>query len=263
MRQHALNLQSSISCTAATEVSISTITLPAGDNWKIQAIALTCVCATQVEGNLELRMRCNSGDVSPNPSPFKIPIPSFTAQQTTPAVAHSLQPFVVRTNFRAAGKSILEFFIFNRGATATYYYSVSIIIADQNIDMPSAIVYSDSSSANVTATTETSLGTITISESAKKLTGVCCFGIPNASAFAASKTLSGKLRLDSNDVLLTPFDVPMTAFSGSSTAPNITVPTIPFWYPLDVPVPGGARITGYVTEQIAVDADITFWIAYQ
>lgn len=263
MRMHALNLLGSATLTSGAHTSIGQLTLPAGDRWKILSVYGCAFPAAQAESNIELKLIALSGDVIPNPAPFKLPLAASSPAQSNPAVALVQQPIFYRTKFDGAGKSVIDFSLLQRGATGAVKYNCGLLLGNGKLDVASDVTYCDSVSANIPAATEVLVGTITLSERAKRITGISTQCVPNG-AIAANEFLLGTVRIESNDVLLTPLTLPIhSAIQGSATAPNLTDPIISPFLPLDVDVPNGARINVYVKLLAALDSEATVYLAYE
>lgn len=90
-------------------------------------------------------------------------------------------------------------------------------------------------------TTKTTLGELSVPMGAKKIAGAWCYvGVIDTTI----EQVSGICELESPDVNLLPCQFPITpggaVTSGARSAPIIT-------YPMDIPVKGGEKVTGYLT----------------
>jgi len=96
-------------------------------------------------------------------------------------------------------------------------------------------------------TTKTSMGTITVPASARKIVGVWAYGCA-AATLTTGEAVSGVLELESPDVALQPFQIPLDIVQCLTSGTASLKPTV---WAVDVPVPGQAKITGYITMDMA------------
>lgn len=97
-------------------------------------------------------------------------------------------------------------------------------------------------------TTKTSLGTITTPVGTKRLVGMWSYiGVADTTI----EQVSGIVTLESDDVNLQPFQVPVSGAGGSLTSGGRAMGD-PKVYPIEVPVPGQVKITGYITLDAAL-----------
>jgi len=93
------------------------------------------------------------------------------------------------------------------------------------------------------STTETNVGTITLSARAKRIIGVWVTAI-GGDTLTSTEAVTGILRLDSPDIPLAPFKIPLDQWtiltSGAAALPAHIIP-------VSIPARGQAQITGYVT----------------
>lgn len=268
-RLHSLHLTGTLSSLASvTETSLGTITLPTGsasDRWRINFAWVSVVPTTQAQSNGILRIASNTGDVTPQPSPLRLLTSGSSAQQATPAVATVQPPDIYALDHIASGKSVLELlYTALTPTTLTYHYSAGLMISDYKIAGARDIKYSDYLHlTGLASTSETSVGTFTLPEGAKRLTAACCMVFRTA-AMATSEPVQGVFRLASSDVQLTPLTLPISnPVNGSSTAPNVVDSAKPLWLPLDIATPGGARIDAYVQLTVATSSRVVIGLAWE
>jgi len=108
--------------------------------------------------------------------------------------------------------------------------------------------FADSSEAVASGdTTETSLGTITLSAKAKRIIGVWVYASA-AAAMTTAESLSGVLRLDSPDFSIAPFKIPCAMVNVLTSGAIGYEPRI---LPVNIPCSGNGRVTGYITKDMA------------
>jgi hypothetical protein len=109
--------------------------------------------------------------------------------------------------------------------------------------------------SDLTATgdaTKTLIGTITLPASTKAIVGA--WGYASAGAiYDDADSLSGILELESPDCNIAPCQLPLEQMTSVGTAVGITAQQTKVW-PLNVPAKGAARISGYMTMDMAITA---------
>jgi hypothetical protein len=230
----------------AIDTTIGTITLPAGGEWRIfgafcQAVLATPTPAQGLSGHF--RLDPASGDLKPHPAPSRMPFPAIPAMlgATTDVVASPLD--IIPVNYVAPGKAQIGM-IFHQDTTNTVAPQVVMgLIFGHNVPVRTNLVFCDRVQAAVTLATETSLGTITLSENAKMITGLCGTIVGNG-VLTTLEELIGQFRLTSDDVKLAPSSWPFsTAYSaGLGALINQGDVSVPIWIDCAIPVIGGARI---------------------
>jgi len=93
------------------------------------------------------------------------------------------------------------------------------------------------------STTETLIGTITLSSKAKRIVGVWATNI-GADTLTSTEAVTGICRLDSDSMNLAPFKFPLDQFS-MLTGGSIALPT--HIIPVDIPAVPLAQINAYIT----------------
>lgn len=104
--------------------------------------------------------------------------------------------------------------------------------------------FADASAATAEGSTvETNVGTIQLSARAKRIIGVWVTAI-GGDTLTSTEAVTGILRLDSPDIPIAPFKIPLDQFtiltSGAAALPAHIIP-------VNIPARGQANITGYVT----------------
>lgn len=97
-------------------------------------------------------------------------------------------------------------------------------------------------------TTETLVGTITLSSRAKRIIGVWSTMI-GAAALTHSENVSGIIRLDSPDFTIAPFKFPTAQLASITSGMTSYEPRI---IPVNIPCTGSGRVTAYVTNDMAL-----------
>ncbi len=262
---HSQGVSGTGATTGGTEVSIGTTTLPRPGPWKIYGLWFTSSHDLPGDGiQLQSRMRIDdiNADIMPTPTPYTIPIFSQPAILGTGGDSYMVDWRYKPVNWVAAGGTQLRF-LENEATTLStagqfamgVFYGVKPTAYDV---MARDILANHYESVGGTAdtTAETTAGTITLSEKAKVITGICMDVVGSASV--EGEQLSGLARIQSDDVDLPPFTFP---FSHVSTAPLETVEndaqavgTIPTFIPVHIPVPAGASIEALTTLDVDVGA---------
>jgi len=254
---------------AAADYLIGTITMPAGGPWSIYKIwclyAMTTQSAGESGGGYFL-FRSASGDVSPNPAPSRFSaglVPDFLGA-TAPSVMSPLHIYDVAWN--ASGKAVIDC-LFHIPFAVTVAPQVIIgMVYGPSRAIPTPIIFSDVVRLQTNAAAETAIGTITLAESARRITGVTAV-LAQSNVITTVESLIGFIRLASDDINLAPALYPFScAFSGglgalienSATSPAIQIP-------LDIPVRGGARVDALVDLSVATtnNAEIEVFLSYE
>jgi len=254
---------------AAGDYAIGAITLPAGGPWTIYKIWCLYAMTTQTAGESGggyFLFSSQSGDVRPNPAPSRFSaglVPDFLGA-TAPSVMSPLQIYDV--DWQAAGKAVID---------CLFHIPFAVSVAPQVVigmvygparapQVP--ILFSDVARVQNNAAAEFALGTITMAESARRITGVTAV-LAQSNVITTVESLIGFVRLASDDINMAPAQYPFScAFSGglgalienSGTAPAIEIP-------LDIPVRGGARVDAFVDLNVAVsnNAEFELFLSYE
>jgi hypothetical protein len=232
--------------TAAGEVTLGTITLPAGGPWNIFALWAHCVAATltpaEVTGG-HIRLTGPSGDITPNPAPCKVPtgygsseLGATAGVQCSPLTLHEI-------DLVAAGKSSIEIFGVNDVAVTVAPQWCAGILYGLEITESKIPHWYDQVNTGVSTLASTAVGTITLSEGATEIVSITAI-LGQGGVLTTAEELLGYFTLSSDDLQLPPLQIPVSAaFSAGlgATIPNLMYAQ-PVHVPTSIPVKGGARI---------------------
>lgn len=265
---HGMVLAGTAGITAA-ETSLGTITLPADGPWVIHHIwgQLARIVGTAAEAiGGYLKLESVAGDLEPNPAPAQFPLyanGSFLGA-TADRQATPLQMY--RINFAAPGKAQIKLAFAQDIACTDANEVVAGIIFGKTVPEVKPLQFVDSVQAAVAANTDTSVGTITLSERSSRIVGVCGVLLQDG-VLVTAEALLGFWRMASDDVNMIPAQFPFNAAYGAGLGALINTGSLPppTFIPVDIPVPAGARINTYVDLNLAVSnaADIRIFIAYE
>ena len=96
-------------------------------------------------------------------------------------------------------------------------------------------------------TTKTSMGTIQIPAGARKIVGVWGYACA-AATMTSGENISGVLELESPDVALQPFQIPLDVVTCLTSGTTSFSPRV---WATNIDVPGAAKVTGYITMDVA------------
>jgi hypothetical protein len=211
-------------------------------------------------------MLAASGDLDPDPAPAKFPCYGL-ANSSGAAMGVAVVPTnIYRTNYTAAGKAIIQLSFVNSGANTVAPEILASLIFGDKIPDKGFQNFIDQVDSSFASAAEQLVGTITLSEKAKRITGILATGF-HAGAMTASQEVMGWIRLDSQDMKLQPSEFPfmLNCSAGlGAVAGQSSTPPAPF-IDVDIPVTGGAIINIYATTSIAVTASarVQAFIAYE
>jgi hypothetical protein len=226
--------------------NIGDITLPAEGPWIIHTFFGTVVNITATAANSLgglMRFVASSGDLTPDPSPSDWPVTgqgSFLGA-TESQIASPLNMY--NTNLEGAGKGIINLSYSNGIAIAAAPMGQVGLMYGVEIPEIRPAVHAVESRGVVSTVAETTLGTMTLSEQATRITGISGI-IQQDGVLTTAEEILGSFRLSSDDVELAPsiwpfncgFSAGLGALIGGGQQPALKV------IPVDIPVPGGARI---------------------
>jgi len=254
---------------AAGELSIGNITLPAGGPWTIWGVWGYVVPATATPGEAvegHMRLNARTGDVTPNPSPSRFPLPALGsflgATQATSKCPLNVWP----TNFEAPGKGVIEM-LYTQATLLTVAPEVVLgLLFGKTIPTFRPFTFIDVVRAQVAAAVDTLVGTITLAEKARRITHVGGILVQD-NVIVAAQELTGFFRLASDDIRMQPMNMPFSAVYGAGLGTVIENPTVqvPKMIPVEIPTPGGARIDCYVDLNTLVTnaAEVKIFVAYE
>lgn len=238
--------------TADSELALgSTITLPARNSgtWKIFGIFYCLVCATATAGQGTtgyVTMNASGTDVTPNPAPLKLPFafPSFLGATES---VNKMDTQFYNVNFEAVGKANLDFKVLVDQTQAVAPQVVAgVLYGEKEADFQN-FTYVDRIQAEISSASDTTIGTITLSERAKKIVGFLAIAT-QAGVLTTAEELIGFVRLDSIDLDLKPMEIPLTsnysaglgATIGQGQTPNLR------YIPCDLDVVKGGKIQAFL-----------------
>lgn len=250
---HSTGVAGAGATVAGTEVTVGTVTMPRGGPWSIWGVWYTLAPGTPttaIQIQHFLRVNDLNGDLTPTPVPYTIPLFSQAAIAGDSQLSQMLDWRYRPVAWNALGGAQIRF----HADTATDETVAPRIAAGVFFGVkPTAYdVVAQEIIANYmqwvegTADTnaETSAGTITLSEKARVITGLCVDVVMDTSV--EGDELSGMARIQSDDVDLAPFIFPLAHVTGapleSGEATLDVVGTVPKFVPVHIPVPSGARI---------------------
>jgi hypothetical protein len=255
--------------TAAGEQVLGTLTLPADGPWIIhnvfgQIVSATATAAEATGGYM--RFDAASGDIDPNPAPSKWPVISNGSAlgATIDVQGCALQMYDVLWN--APGRATINC-IFNNTVAATVAPQIVMgVLFGKSVPEKRRSLFCDTCRVTTNSAADTAIGTITLSEKAKRITGIMGVLI-NDGVLTTAEELIGFFRLASDDVNLVPAQYPFPmAYSAGLGALIMGGGFIPSGFiPVDIPVPGGARINCFVDLNTAVTtaAEVQVYLAFE
>ena len=255
--------------TAAGSVSLGSITLPAGGPWKIHNLFGQVVRATATAGEINggyFEIQTGSGDIVPQPAPARFPLNESGSFLGATADASMCPLHIYDVDYDAAGKAVINFFYVQATAvTAAPQLVVGVMFGKEApVIMPAQRC--DIVRAAITAATETAVGTITLAETASMITGICVTAVQD-NVLVAGEELIGFVRGASDDIDLTPFQIPFANAFGAGLGATIAGASgmTEYFIPLAIPIIGGARINFTCDLNTAVTnaAEIQVALAYR
>jgi len=254
---------------ATGDQTLGTLTLPADGPWLIhhifgQIAATTPTAAEGVGGYM--RFDAASGDVTPNPAPSRWPVISNSAHLGATVDQQSCPLAIFPVAWEAPGRATINC-IFNNIVAATAIPQVVMgILFGKQVPVERPFKFCDTVHVQTNSAADTAVGTITLSEKATRITGVCGTLIMDG-VVVTVQSLIGFFRLASDDLDLVPAQFPFPLAIGGGLGALIqgaNYPPIKF-LPVDIPVVGGARINCFVDLNVATtnNADVQIFIAYE
>ena len=255
---------------AASKTQIgANIVLPAGGPhlihkiWGMVAMD-TAVTSESVAG--QLHIDALSGDLTPDPAPGKYPLIGAPTQMSASYGLVSVPLNIFDVAWEAAGKSVIALSFINQSGNATAPIVAAGIIFGDVVPEKRPLVFGDVVSANLTTVAEASIGTITISEKASRIVGICATCTKDG-AVTADEGIIATIRLASSDFKLPPAAYPCSnGFNACDGTPaGGSALSAPVFIPVDIPVPAGARIDCYgsLINAVTAGTDVQVFIAYE
>ena len=254
---------------AAGEKTIATLTLPADGPWILHHVWAQVVAATQTAAESVggyVKIESVAGDLEPNPAPAKYPIfaQGSLLGATARQVACPLQMYPI--HFDAPGKAQLKLIFGSDLGDTVAPQVVTGIMFGKSVPEEKPLQFCDSVRASITVGTDTTVGTITLSERSTRITSICGILIQNG-VITANEELLGFWRMASDDINLIPAQFPFqAAYNGGLGALIGPADIPPFKFiPVDIPVPSGARVNLFCDLNTAVTnaADVHIFLAYE
>jgi len=243
--------------------------MPADGPWMIFELFSTFISGTPgADEGISGYMTVESleGGILPDPAPARYPIISSPSAGTT--VDH--QPIVALTRtpvlWDAAGKAELKFRTFlSDTITAPTFGQIGILFGKE-IPAFRPRIFSNGIEYEATSADEELAGTITLSERAKRIVAI----MPHlnlSGAISSADARMGQIRLDSDDIELTPLTLPCDFAFPAGDATGQAVPSVypQPWFDVDIPVREGARINVFTKATSTQHADMIFqtFLAYE
>ena len=253
---------------AAADTTIGTIIMPADGPHRVHHIFAQAVSATQTAGESLIAgaiVQSVSGDITPNPSPSHFPVPesgsALGATLGQPVCPLHLLPVDCIAQGKASVNMILRQYTANTAAPQ----AVMGLIFSPTIPATVPAHNYDTVRAQVNAAAETAVGTITIAQGNHRIVGITGHVVQD-NVITTAEELIGFFRLASDDVDLAPSMWPFSNAFGAGLGALIQGATgmHTTMIPVDIPVPGGARINVTVDLNNALTnaAEVVVTLAY-
>lgn len=249
--------------------SLGTFQVAQGGPWTIfgvwaQVVAATATAVDNISGFLQID--APSGDIDPYPSPSSFPFPATNSFLGAVADQVVCPLRIWPVNWKVQGGGTVRLQINLDQAVTVAAQVVAGIIYGMNRPPTPLFTWVDRVTAEITVATEAAVGTIRLSEKAKKIVAVCGTITQNNSPTAGEEVL-GFIRLDSPDVKLSPMQFPLSSAIGAGLGATIAQLGVsdPVWIPTLIPVIGGSSIQCFVDLNTALTnpATVDVWIAYE
>lgn len=252
----------------AGDTVLGQITLPANGPYLVHHAFGTVVNATPTAAQSQLCsgvIRSVSGDVTPNPSPFIFPIMESEASLGATINRGQCQTTMIPINWQAAGKAVMDLILRQYVVSTVAPQAVMGVIFGKKRPTGEPATNMDSVRAAVTVAAEAAVGVITLATSAKKIVGIMPVLAQNG-VVVTLEELIGWVRLASDDIDLAPSQWPFLSGYGAGLGALIqgSSGVLMRYWPVDIPVPGGARITVTVDLNTAVTnaAEVICYLMY-
>lgn len=252
----------------AGDTVLGQITLPANGPYLVHHAFGTVVNATPTAAQAQLCsgvIRSVSGDVTPNPSPFTFPIMEAEASLGVTINRGRCETTMIPIKWQAAGKAVMDLILRQYVVSTVAPQAVMGVIFGKKLPTGEPATNMDSVRAAVAVAAEAAVGVITLATSAKKIVGIMPVLAQNG-VVVTLEELIGWVRLASDDIDLAPSQWPFLAGYGAGLGALINGSSgvcMRYW-PVDIPVPGGARITVTVDLNTAVTnaAEVICYLLY-
>lgn len=253
---------------ARTQIGAN-ITLPAGGPFIIFGlygqVAMKTATTNEGTGGI-LEVNSVAGDLEPNPAPAKFPLIGSPLLDDSNAGITALPLNIWPVRWNAPGKSQLQLLYTNDQAITTASQLVAGILFGEEIPVPINSPFCDSVQGAFASATEQTLGTITLSENASRITGILC-DLNKVDVLVPGEVVAATVRLNSDSMKLQPAEFPCNRIFNSSdgTSAGGTATPMSDIIPLDIPVVGGAIIDVFATSTISVsnNASVRVFLFYE
>ncbi len=254
MATHALTVGGVVAGAVAPGTKIgSTITLPAFGQWLIHDLLLQRATSDTInrQGSTGyVLVDPISGDLTPDPAPGRYPLPGQAPWAAANSGLVQSPIFSHQVAWVAPGKAQIDMRHIDLAPGGPGQFVQATIMFGEVRPFPRPMPFVDSVSADISANAVTLIGTITLAEKSKRITGI--FADLALSAIpAVGDPIIGYASFESDDKLLTPLQIPFArAYGALELQPDFsnTIPNMAF-IPVDIPTPNGMRIT--VTSNMA------------
>lgn len=270
MASHGLAVRGTGGTTAASTTQIdSNITLPAGGPWVVYKVwgnvSKKTTIPDQGTGG-QLIVNSYSGDLVPDPAPGKYPMVGNGISSSANCGLGIVPVSMWDVMWEAAGKAVLQLSYLNQLAITTASHTSGGVIFGDSIPEERPLTFCDGVYNSFASTSETLIGTITLSEKASRIVGILA-DLNKGDAATAGITCHGTIRLQSNDVDMAPGEFPCNRAFDATDGTAVGAPSTPRskFIPVDIPIIGGSIINVYgtTTESVTGNADFSVFIAYE
>ncbi|MCK5481446.1 MAG: hypothetical protein KAJ06_09870 [Gammaproteobacteria bacterium] len=244
---------------AKTQIG-SNLTLPAGGPWIISGLFGQVVKSTAVpsEGTGgQLIIDAASGDITPDPSPGKWPMLGAAASSSANSGPAAMGLNIWPINVTAQGKAVISLFYVNQLAITTGSPVQAGIIFGDSVPAAVSSPFCDSVAGAFASASEQSIGTITLSERSKRITGILA-ELNKGDAWTTAEYVIGFIRLASDSMKMQPAQFPCAYCynAGDGTIEGETAMPLAAFIPVDIPVERGALIDVFAKTPNAVTGNV-------
>ena len=248
---------------------MGTLTLPAGGPWIIHHVYGQIIKVSNTDPDTIVAtfyFQPAAGDFSPNPTPSFFPFDT-TGKASASAVNMPQSTISLFPVFwTAPGSAQLEVFTAQRATSpGNLTGTIGILYSARAPQQTFPTKYAQLDST-INSTNEEQLGTIQLAQSSRRLLGIHGH-MEQEDEIRDDDIAVGTIRLDSADLALSPLSFPFQTIYGP--APTASFQAIqngaPFFIPLDIPVPKGARIDVFTTwaDHFTVQQMQQVYLAYE
>ena len=227
------------------------VIMPAGGPWLITSVWVQAVSLVNAELDPligYLHVDSKGGDITPDPAPGKYPLRASLGSGTS-AGKSSCPLVLIPVSWEAPGKSVIRLLYGTLVPVADPpVVACGLIFGKGERPAEQPIVFSDMASVRLSADVETLNGTILLSEKATRIVGIYT-DLAVIDGAGVTNVHVGSIRLDSDDIDLTPAEFPCqdawpkVDWFNPMPRGALAQPYIP----VDIPVTGGARISCFTT----------------